>query len=1069
MDPISAVSLASTVVQFLDFGLKIVSKASDIYHSVQGAEIRNIDLGTVTESLVSLNRRVQNRARRVRAYAVSEDEQALGVLTEECKQIGETLVAALQNARVQGAHRGWKSMRQALKSVLGRDGIEELYDRLKQYREQIVVVLLVITSSKQTGLEDKVLDVKSDMVDLESRVIDETRRSRFQILDAIQRSNLSPYKPQDVATASALLSEMMSRGAEKNNKDLILQSLYYPRMHDRREWISAAHAKTFNWALTGSSEASATWADLSTWLRKGNGIYWLGGKAGSGKSTLMKYIDYDERSGKYLEEWASSEPLVVASFYFWNPGTSMQKSQVGLLQSLLCEILKQRPSLIPKILPTRWQSVGIHGNAALPWSMSELSDAFSRLAHAELETKFCFFIDGLDEFDGNHQSLIELIIDMTRTSRVKILASSRPWLVFQDAFESSPKLMLQDLTHDDIEAFTHDTLYRHPRFSRLLSLESERAPKLVNEIVTKASGVFLWVFLVVKSLMEGLTNADRMADLERRLMELPADLEQYFLHILTSLDRFYLFQAAQLFRLALEARKPLSVLTFSYLDEEDPEFAIKRVIQPISDHEEALRCETIERRLNSRCKGRLECRRRQSCESYATADGVVAEQILFEVDFLHRTVRDFLATPTVHARLVAPDSSQFDANMTLSGAFVAQIKGLRMASHHESNFQALWELVFDALHHIRHVKDSVFAEAQVALLDELDRAAAHFRQMAIVKRRCKPSAHWVNTGYRYGLDPQWDSDFLTLCIQQDLRIYVREKLVSRLSLHRSGRPLLAFAMTRPAQLTFNQYSALEYDDPKVEMVRLLLEHGADPNEQSGSKTIWVHFLVAVYTLATIRESSFYKNGKVWFDVTKLLIMHGADPRATCQVQVPPGVLSDRVKRVEKVAKQEPYTTIEVLRMVFGGDSGHDLAELEDLLEQLPEPAHSPTLQSSFLKVSGQHGRGTSSVSLSSQISQESSTSWCRLVPSDSLGPGRPVAQDSVSSHLSDPEKGRDISDLTLAGGNNVPGPAYLQSAASIRRKEISPRQLDLATHQGPIHLQPEKQTKKSRLSKWFKK
>ena len=64
--------------------------------------------------------------------------------------------------------------------------------------------------------------------------------------------------------------------------------------------------------------------------------------------------------------------------------------------------------------------------------------------------------------------------------------------------------------------------------------------------------------------MKGLTNADRISDLQRRLNGLPADLEQFFLHILRSLDPFYLDQTSQLSRLALEARKPLSVLIFSF-------------------------------------------------------------------------------------------------------------------------------------------------------------------------------------------------------------------------------------------------------------------------------------------------------------------------------------------------------------------------------------------------------------------------------------------------------------------------------------------------------------------------
>jgi hypothetical protein len=94
--------------------------------------------------------------------------------------------------------------------------------------------------------------------------------------------------------------------------------------------------------------------------------------------------------------------------------------------------------------------------------------------------------------------------------------------------------------------------------------------------------------------------------------------------------------------------------------------------------------------------------------------------------------------------------------MTSTRVFVAQIKGLRRASHAESNFQALWNLVFDALHHISRVGDGVSLEAQVALLDELDQAATYFRDVAIVKRRCDPTTHWVNTGYTFGLDPKME-------------------------------------------------------------------------------------------------------------------------------------------------------------------------------------------------------------------------------------------------------------------------------------------------------------------------
>src|SRR2546423_9816283 len=56
-------------------------------------------------------------------------------------------------------------------------------------------------------------------------------------------------------------------------------------------------------------------------------------------------------------------------------------------------------------------------------------------------------------------------------------------------------------------------------------------------------------------------------------------------------------------------------------------FALKREIKSISEEEEAARCETIERQLNSRCKGLLESHRRQSCDEYSDPDGVVAERL----------------------------------------------------------------------------------------------------------------------------------------------------------------------------------------------------------------------------------------------------------------------------------------------------------------------------------------------------------------------------------------------------------------------------------------------------------
>jgi hypothetical protein len=56
-------------------------------------------------------------------------------------------------------------------------------------------------------------------------------------------------------------------------------------------------------------------------------------------------------------------------------------------------------------------------------------------------------VDGLDEYEGDHGEMAELIRMLAKSSNVKICVSSRPYLVFDDALQDCPGLRLQDLTH----------------------------------------------------------------------------------------------------------------------------------------------------------------------------------------------------------------------------------------------------------------------------------------------------------------------------------------------------------------------------------------------------------------------------------------------------------------------------------------------------------------------------------------------------------------------------------------------------------------------------------------------
>lgn len=163
------------------------------------------------------------------------------------------------------------------------------------------------------------------------------------------------------------------------------------------------------------------------------------------------------------------------------------------------------------------------------WTLGRLQEAFERLVSQNLfDIKFVFFIDGLDEYSGSHEEIAGILKQVSQGSNVKVCVSSRPLLVFERIFDSLPHLILQDLTYDDITLYVNNKLGDHERMRALESYEPGLRTSLTSAIVDKASGVFLWVHLVVRSLLDGLGNYDVGDDLRRRLEDLPEELEALY-------------------------------------------------------------------------------------------------------------------------------------------------------------------------------------------------------------------------------------------------------------------------------------------------------------------------------------------------------------------------------------------------------------------------------------------------------------------------------------------------------------------------------------------------------------
>ena len=88
-----------------------------------------------------------------------------------------------------------------------------------------------------------------------------------------------------------------------------------------------------------------------------------------------------------------------------------------------------------------------------------------------------------------------------------------------DNLKAERSFNLQDLTEDDMRTFIKTMLENDRRFVHLTQIDAP-ANSLVEHILDRASGVFLWVYLVVQSLKRGLTESDDAQMLQKRLDEL---------------------------------------------------------------------------------------------------------------------------------------------------------------------------------------------------------------------------------------------------------------------------------------------------------------------------------------------------------------------------------------------------------------------------------------------------------------------------------------------------------------------------------------------------------------------
>jgi hypothetical protein len=485
MEAVAAVGVAAAAMQFFEITAKALKTYSEIRQSIKGESKFNEDLGKSVHELQQIQSSLN-------APLSGNDPQTSAVISirNECNEIAKGLLSRLQS--VQPGRKGWRRSVQAtfrtIHEVKNIRALEQRYrDCQSKFQEALSVEMrnaIAVVLQEQGKTNDALLNVVLPRVD-----------ARF---DRVQSS--LEYKT-------------------------FLDSLFFPDMFARHRNIDPPSTGTYEWIFNQDAEEDekdqANLGKFKRWLCSDEPYFWINGKAGSGKSSLMSFIESDERTEEALKSWAGPRELHIFSFFFWRPGSDLQKSITGLLQTLLYQLVKRKPAIIGGLLSA--DRTLVHS----VWTETTLLRTIAQALSLYGNDSLFLLIDGLDEFEGPYLRMLDTLFKLQSGPNVKICLSSRPETALVKRLGAFPSLCLQDINRRDIESFVRRTLKPHQDVAN---------DEIIFDVVDRSEGIFLWAALVCKSLVSGYDAGDDEKVIQQRLNATPAGLKALITHMFHNIE-----------------------------------------------------------------------------------------------------------------------------------------------------------------------------------------------------------------------------------------------------------------------------------------------------------------------------------------------------------------------------------------------------------------------------------------------------------------------------------------------------------------------------------------------------
>ncbi|PVH69643.1 hypothetical protein DL98DRAFT_505506, partial [Cadophora sp. DSE1049] len=309
------------------------------------------------------------------------------------------------------------------------------------------------------------------------------------------------------------------------------------------------------------------------------------------------------------------ERHIIAAYFFNAQGDSFEKTSLGMLRSLLYQLLEREPSIFERFIPIFHEKRRKHGAGEWEWRESELKEFILSEIQRHQTSPLLLLVDALDECnESDVRNVVKFLEELSikaigAKTTLNICLSSRHYPHI--SIEKRQELVVEKRREHD------DDITKYVR-AELTKLDEE----IQERVLEKASGIFLWVVLAIAILNKAYDDG-KVEAMRQKLHEVPSDLEEVF-ETLLSKDNPNKHETILMLQCVLFMRRALKP--------EELYFAMMAGL-----HSESLGAwdpskvtpDDIRRRITSSSRGLIEVRKGQ------------AET----VQFIHESVRDFLLQP----------------------------------------------------------------------------------------------------------------------------------------------------------------------------------------------------------------------------------------------------------------------------------------------------------------------------------------------------------------------------------------------------------------------------------------